>query len=45
MTDIAAVMGLCGLADFSRILNIAKIFLCAYHKGLSEANGIKLIGW
>jgi len=44
MTDIAAAIGLCGLADFSKILTRRQNLLQSYKKRLSKANGIKLVG-
>jgi perosamine synthetase len=44
MTDIAAAMGLCALAEFSEILEHRQKLFQAYKKGLNGAGGIKLIG-
>ncbi|MFM9839613.1 MAG: DegT/DnrJ/EryC1/StrS family aminotransferase [Cyclobacteriaceae bacterium] len=44
MTDIAAAMGLCALAEFSEIIDHRQKLFQAYKKGLAGAEGIKLIG-
>lgn len=44
MTDIAASMGICALADFPKILKHRQNLLQSYKKRLSKVNGIRLVG-
>jgi perosamine synthetase len=44
MTDIAANLGLAGLADFSFVLGHRQALLRRYHEGLSGVAGLSLVG-